>query len=386
MAGMIVSGFQFSEGWRVLRSSPGVLPGAGTWLRAAVFAFAAAGLAACSSSPKGSPGAKPHYKVGNPYQVGGRWYYPKVDRKYDRVGVASWYGKQFHGRATANGEVFDMRRMSAAHPTLPLPTMVEVRNLDNGKRAVLRVNDRGPFAKGRIIDVSRAAARKLGFEVNGTARVRVRYLGEARLADAAPRRDEDVRLASGPSETGVGDDEIFDILQSLRAEEAVFGEEALIAEASPAPGLDTELLASVDAEIAATTATPDSAPAETMAIATISPPSPGLAPLRVSTDIEPVSSDKEPIIDMELAAEEFGLKTAYVIEVASISDPAALPMVREAFGDIDGLFIAQKEDDAGKPVFVVTMGPFDDRETAEARLTDVIEAGFADAEIVTKTP
>lgn len=113
------------------------------------------------------------YKVGSPYQVGGSWYYPKIDYNYDQAGVASWYGQNFHGKLTANGEKFDMRRVSAAHKTLPLPSVVRVTNLENGRSLVLRVNDRGPFVRGRIIDLSERAAELLGFANRGTAMVRV---------------------------------------------------------------------------------------------------------------------------------------------------------------------------------------------------------------------
>jgi rare lipoprotein A len=121
------------------------------------------------------------YKVGEPYQVGGIWYVPREQPDYDETGIASYYGSDFHLKPTANGEIFDMAAPSAAHPTLPLPSMVEVTNLDNGKKLNVRVNDRGPFVGGRVIDLSQEAARELGFERQGTARVRVRYVGRASL-------------------------------------------------------------------------------------------------------------------------------------------------------------------------------------------------------------
>ena len=116
------------------------------------------------------------YKVGDPYQVNGKWYYPAEDAYYDEVGVASWYGEPFHGRRTANGETYDMNQLTAAHKTLPMPVYVRVTNLDNGRSLVLRVNDRGPFAHERVIDVSRRSAQLLGFEQAGTARVRVQVV------------------------------------------------------------------------------------------------------------------------------------------------------------------------------------------------------------------
>ncbi|MEC9368777.1 MAG: septal ring lytic transglycosylase RlpA family protein [Pseudomonadota bacterium] len=121
------------------------------------------------------------YKVGNPYQINGKWFHPREDPAYDQVGVASWYGDLFHGRYTANGEIFDQESLTAAHPTLPLPVYAEVTNLQNNRAIVVRVNDRGPYAHDRVIDLSRRSAEVLGFERAGTAQVRVRYLGKAPL-------------------------------------------------------------------------------------------------------------------------------------------------------------------------------------------------------------
>lgn len=127
------------------------------------------------------------YKVGRPYQIAGQWYYPKVDYNYSETGIASWYGPGFDGKQTANGEVFNRHRLTAAHRTLPLPSVVRVTNLENGRSIKLRVNDRGPFAKSRIIDVSEKAADILGFQRQGTAKVKVEILaGESRrLASVA---------------------------------------------------------------------------------------------------------------------------------------------------------------------------------------------------------
>jgi len=129
-----------------------------------------------------------HQKVGNPYVVGGRTYVPRRDDNYDEVGIGSWYGPTFHGRPTANGEIFDQNEMTAAHTTLPIPSIAEVTNLENGRTVIVRINDRGPFVDDRIIDLSRAAAEALDYRSRGLARVRVRYLGPARPADEAPAR------------------------------------------------------------------------------------------------------------------------------------------------------------------------------------------------------
>ena len=128
------------------------------------------------------------YKLGKPYAVAGRWYVPRVEPSYDRTGVASWYGSDFHGRKTANGEVFDMNALTAAHPTLPLPSLVQVTNTANGRSIIVRLNDRGPYVHDRIIDLSRRSAEALGYTSRGTAQVRVQFVGPAPL-DGDDRRE-----------------------------------------------------------------------------------------------------------------------------------------------------------------------------------------------------
>lgn len=125
------------------------------------------------------------FRVGEPYQVNGVVYTPRLDWDYDQTGRASWYGAPFHGRQTANGERYDQNELTAAHQTLPLPSVVRVTNLENGRSLVLRINDRGPFVAGRILDVSRRAAQLLRFRHQGTTRVRVEVLEkESRQAAA----------------------------------------------------------------------------------------------------------------------------------------------------------------------------------------------------------
>jgi rare lipoprotein A len=135
-------------------------------------------LASCAERGVKAPPqqAIPGYKVGKPYRIDSVWYYPAVDYNYAETGIASWYGPDFHGLATANGETYDMNALTSAHRTLPMPSMVRVTNLENGRQIALRVNDRGPFANNRIIDVSRRAAQLLGFQQQGTARVRVEIM------------------------------------------------------------------------------------------------------------------------------------------------------------------------------------------------------------------
>lgn len=175
----------------------------GGFVRAAAIGSACLFLGQCASSDKFSSNVDPRYGVpssprvvqageaipkgggvyrtGKPYVVAGRTYVPEDGPGYHAEGLASWYGDNFHGRQTANGEVFDMHSISAAHPTLPMPSYVRVSNIINGRSLIVRVNDRGPYHGNRIIDVSHKAADLLGFQGNGVARVRIEYVGVAPL-------------------------------------------------------------------------------------------------------------------------------------------------------------------------------------------------------------
>jgi rare lipoprotein A len=152
----------------------------------------------------GQQESKGTYKIGNPYKVGSVWYYPEENFALRETGIASWYGPGFHAATTANGEVFDQNELTAAHRTLQMPSLVRVTNLENGRSVVVRVNDRGPFKHGRIMDVSRRAAELLGFANKGTARVRLDVLEkESRmLADAARRGEDTTRLTLADLQQG----------------------------------------------------------------------------------------------------------------------------------------------------------------------------------------
>jgi peptidoglycan lytic transglycosylase len=185
---------------------------------------ALAALAACSGSPQ-QPTASTHSVVtpergnrGNPpfYEVAGKRYYvlDSSDGFRER-GIASWYGRDFHGRSTSSGEVYDMNQMTAAHKTLPIPTWVEVTNLVNGRRVIVKVNDRGPFVDGRIIDLSQRAAQELGMIQSGTARVQVRALG---APDAGPATPAPVLASQPPPRPANGGG--FSIISEARADTA----------------------------------------------------------------------------------------------------------------------------------------------------------------------
>ncbi len=181
---------------------------AGIVLRAVAVVGAAGLLASCGYAPSTNTASKEYFSpatygaaspkvvadarrpvpkgggyrmVGKPYQVAGKTYIPRDNPRYSATGLASWYGAAFHGRQTANGEVYDVNALTAAHPTMPLPSYARVTNLENGRSVIVRVNDRGPFARDRVIDVSRTAADMLDFRQNGTAKVQVDYVGPARM-------------------------------------------------------------------------------------------------------------------------------------------------------------------------------------------------------------
>jgi rare lipoprotein A len=159
--------------------------------RGAALVLGCLALAHCSAGSKYServvadgepvPKGGGAYRVGKPYNINGRTYVPTENPSYRAEGIASWYGPDFHGRLTANGEVYDMHAISAAHTTMPLPSYARVTNLDNGRSIIVRVNDRGPYVRNRIIDLSIGTAKVLDFYGHGLARVRVEYVGRASL-------------------------------------------------------------------------------------------------------------------------------------------------------------------------------------------------------------
>ena len=261
-----------------------------------------------------------HHKVGKPYLIGGRRYYPKVDRQYDKVGIASWYGELFHGRYTANGEIYDMDRLSAAHPTLPMPVYAQVINLENGRWLVVRVNDRGPYAHNRIIDLSRKTATLLGFKRKGTARVRVRYLGPAPLNgdDSYERRmlaGQQRHWAAGrPSRSVV-------LARHGQADQIVTG--------STAPS--------------------------------------GQRPTRTSREIP-----KEPALHSK----------RFFVQVATFSVRANAERMKEQLDRFQSVRIFPVEG-RKETYFRVRIGPVADRQEAESILADVDEMGLSGAKIVT---
>jgi rare lipoprotein A len=308
-----------------------MVPGARRILVAAVPALLAAACSTTHQEPSpvvSLPSTTGIYKIGNPYQIEGTWYYPREQPDYDETGIASWYGPPFHGRHTANGEVYDSNALTAAHRTLPMPVNVRVTNLDNGKSLILRVNDRGPYARGRIIDVSARAAQLLGFQGAGTAKVRVTYISRAELPDGTM-----------PSTTP-----------------------AAIASALPALPAGQVVTAPLDpvAGIIAENAVPAAAPAPIVAP---SPAPPDTEPTGQITEV-PVPA----VSHIYVQAGAFGIR-------------ANAERLKERLAAAGNLVISAI-DRKGQPLYRVRIGPFGDVGAADAALAKLLGLGNSDAKIV----
>ncbi|WDI31057.1 septal ring lytic transglycosylase RlpA family protein [Hyphococcus flavus] len=329
--------------------------------------FTLVAVAGCATQRTASPGdASPHYKIGKPYKVNGRWYHPKEDPNYVETGVASWYGAQFHGRLTANGEIFDMNRLSAAHTTLPLPSMVEVTNLENGRSITVRVNDRGPFAHNRIIDMSREAARKLDFEQQGTTRVRVRYAGPAPLMARAAPSDR----SRPPQEEPID--------RVARAAEVKEPSDTSGPPAAPETDEISELLTSIESAPALTPG------AEASSIAEACSPAEGACQIPAA-DLSTPDPDDARLIDPK-SSPAAAPQALYIIRVAALTNLDHIDRLRTELGDVGTLRLSRVETEAGAVFYRVNLGPFSSIETAAQRLEAVRKAGYGDAALVTLTP
>jgi rare lipoprotein A len=281
------------------------------------------------------------YKVGNPYQISGIWYYPKVEYNYDETGVASWYGKQFHGKPTANGETFDMNLVSAAHRTLPLPSVVQVVNLKNGRSIQVRVNDRGPFAHSRILDLSRRAAQLLGFEREGTAPVRVQIV-----------TDESRRLAGLTGATERGVTQIVDDhpVPSAAPRTAVVSSEL------PAPDAAKSRLQPTEKKNAVATI-------ETVSLNT----TPSTSTISVNgalVALTPVPDDPK----MYIQAGAF----------VRFDNANRLKAILSPIGPVEITQIRV----TGRPLFRVRLGPILTVKEADGMLASVVRAGYADSRLI----
>lgn len=312
--------------------------------------------------PIGQPAPKGggHFKIGQPYEINGERYTPKEEPGYVREGVASWYGALFHGRKTSNGEVFDMERLSAAHPTLPLPVYAEVTNLGNGRSAVVRVNDRGPFRKGRLIDLSERTAEVLGFKRSGTAKVKVRYLRKASL-DGDDTFERNYLSTRGYS-------------QYARTTDPNGWPEVAIAVRPPGPPPPPPLPDRPDRE-AVTVSLPTPKPT------VVRGPGPGGEGGAAVAGLQAVPGAGETtgsIGPAEPAAPDAG---GPMIQAGFFKDEANAQRAWSALSSVGPVEIAPIVDQ-GETYYRVRVGPFADGISAAAALSDVADAGYRGAKII----
>ena len=269
------------------------------------------------------------YKIGTPYQVNNIWYYPQEDYDYREVGIASWYGPDFHNGMTANGEKYDMYALTAAHRTLPLPSIVKVTNLENGKSVVVRVNDRGPFVNNRIIDVSKTAAEILGFDAQGTAKVRVEVM-----------KDESKKLKKEILKNGgkvVGGPPLPDVPPIETAQEPV----------SPIP-----LANPVMAERVSSSTIEELETTET----TVSQPQPIYTPQTTSVG-------------------------NYYVQAGAFSNPENAQRMRERLASYGSVVVSEKQTAKGV-LYRVRLGPYANGDDAVAAMDRLGAAGFDDTRLI----
>jgi rare lipoprotein A len=352
---------------------------------AAPLAAAAALALALAGCGGGSPGRDKVgvYKVGRPYQINGRWYYPEYDAGYERVGVASWYGDAFDGLDTANGEVFDKDAISAAHPTLPLPSVVRVTNLQNGRSLDVRVNDRGPFVDDRVIDLSQAAARRLGFEQAGLAQVRVKFVGladDARgvppVPDAAPPSPPVMVARAEPAPPPVhAPPRPTPSQQPRRAPDAaappVFDEPILQAPTATAPP---------PPRVVARELPPLAAPPSQRARASLSPRPPVLADAAPAATVVPPRPAPPPVPPAYCGP------GPYYVVVGSFGDSVRVRAATAAVAGLPHRVTVAPSFAGGHAVARVRLGPVSGRGVAAATLDRVRALGYPEASLIPATP
>jgi rare lipoprotein A len=271
------------------------------------------------------------YHVGEPYEVAGRWFTPKEQPKYDKTGPASWYGEAFNRRMTSNGEWFDMTRLTAAHPTLPLPSYAKVTNLNNGKTIVVRINDRGPFVGPRIMDLSKQSAMALGYKRQGIATVRVQYIGPAPLDDDG----SNLMAMNQELENGTPLHQMIAAASGKRRAEPV-----QMAEADP------DEQGGYEAD-----------PVEQGAYA---------------------AEQEQPIEQMEQSTPS---AVNYFVQAGTFADPDNAERLRQEFVHIGPVQVAELMGNDG-PVYRMRVGPFDNLNDAQVALNQVHGYGLPDAHLL----
>src|SRR5712691_247061 len=351
----------------------------GVWSLPAIMALGLA-LAGCASSGLQFAGkhharherGQPIYRIES-YQVKGVWYTPRADYSYDETGLASWYGPGFDQQLTADNEIYDMNQLSAAHKTLPLPSVVQVTNLQNGRALQLRVNDRGPFIDGRLIDLSRRAAQLLGFEGVGTAPVRVRIMKDEsiQVAEAAMRGDTGhVLLAQVPQTTRT------EPLLGPRREAAPVTQ---LAAAGPPSLRASEVIA---APLPA--APPPAAVAQAEPASSSSPPSPSgsrrywpslIAPAHAETLHQAAASAQRPV---PVAAKKAG---RIFVQAGAFAMPENAQRVRARIASLGSVEVVPTSG-SGTALYRVRLGPVASEAAAERLLSRVVGSGYPGARVV----
>ncbi len=338
-----------------------------------ILAVALALLVGACSTPRGGSGqaaVKGGYKIGVPYTIRGVKYYPREDFEYDKTGLASWYGDPFHGRKTASGEIFNKWAMTAAHKTLQMPSLVEVTNLENGRKLVLRINDRGPFVSGRIIDLSRGAARKLGVEKTGVARVRVRVLKKE------SQRMKQLALANmNPNSVAV----------AARTNTVVPGQQpptATVA-ANPAPGASggpTALTAPPPASQTAAPPSPVASPVRATGRRSIT--SENLAPPRPVTQTAPPPPTAAAPSAKVVAPPIVG-KGSIFVQAGAFRSAANAQRLRNSLANI-GQARVFPADIGGQRYYRVRLGPVASIEQGNRLLARIVNAGYPKARMIVR--
>jgi rare lipoprotein A len=295
------------------------------------------------------------YVTGSAYQVDGVRYQPREDPTYDRVGMASWYGELFHGRRTANGEIYDMDRLSAASPTLPLPVYARVTNLQNNRSIIVRVNDRGPYANNRIMDLSRRSAALLGFRDNGTAPVRVQYLSRAPL-----NGDDSYELRYLASQAWAQ--------VALRGGSSIGGAKEPFAVRSVAANVRPHVQPGYRSQ---------------GVVAAAPPLLPQVAAIRCGTETSLAGKRTRcrPLVTpIAASGPDITRSSGFLIQAGSFRSADNAERARSLLSGIAPVEVASTEV-AGETMFRVRLGPFADETAANAALASVMEAGYRGAKI-----
>lgn len=341
-------------------------------MRPALFALAVVfGLTACGPTPK--PPTAANIKIGKPYVIDGKTYYPSYDPTYDKIGEGSWYGPGFHGKYTANGEVFNQNDLTAAHPTLPMPSLVRVTNLQNGKSVIVRINDRGPFAKNRIIDLSKKSAQTIG--MHSTSKVRVQFL-----------KDETEQYVANLQAKGKPIN-----MAEYNAKAEDIKEDSITEATAPASQIVESTVTTTHVGQTVSSAAP------VMTVSSDNLPKPKIIKSAEATEIpEPLPDDKqagpEPVV-IHNAIESERLTppkaaniapsagSKYVIQAGSFASEVNARKLETKLAEIANVFV-DRVDMGDKSWWRVRVGQFANKAEAALALDKVRAAGIADARII----